>query len=173
MYLENTGVYLGNKGNRVRAPAPASTPPHMGRRMGNPTAMTCASVGASLAPGKRPLLAGVAESPGLAKAARVEDAGATGDSPAEEVDGGSGGGREQVVAYVAGAHLPFPPPCNADMHTSFEGRTSLRCSCSPRRYRLFFSVAPTLSCRDALHTIAFHVGSYAGDFATPAPVTMA
>ena len=28
--------------SRVRAPAPASTPPHMGRRMGNPTAMTCA-----------------------------------------------------------------------------------------------------------------------------------
>jgi hypothetical protein len=69
-----------------------------------------ASVGASPAAGKRPSLVGVAEPPGLAKAAGAEDADATGDSPSEEVDGRSGGGSDPVLADAAGAHLPLHPP---------------------------------------------------------------
>jgi hypothetical protein len=72
-----------------------------GQTCGQPTTMTCASAGASA--GSRPSLASVAEPPGLAKAARVEDADATGDIPSEEVDAGSGGGR------VLGAPLPSTP----------------------------------------------------------------
>jgi hypothetical protein len=69
-----------------------------GQTCGQPTTMTCASAGASA--GSRPSLASVAEPPGLAKAARVEDAE---DTPSEEVDAGSGGGR------VLGAPLPSTP----------------------------------------------------------------
>ena len=72
-----------------------------GQPYGQPTAITCASAGTSA--GSRPSLASVAEPPGLAKAARVEDADATGDTPSEEVDAGSGGGR------VLGAPLPSTP----------------------------------------------------------------
>ncbi len=72
-----------------------------GQTCGQPTTMTRASAGASA--GSRPSLASVAEPPGLAKVARVEDADATGDTPSEEVDAGSGGGR------VLGVPLPFTP----------------------------------------------------------------
>ena len=120
-----------------------------GQTCGQPTAMTCASAGASA--GKRPSLASVAEPPGLAKAARVEEVDATRDTPSEEVEAGSVGGRDPVL----GAHIPSTPHAVQTSAQVFRGGcTLLLCSCSPCRNRPFFSVAPTLSCRDAPRTIA-------------------